>query len=362
MNNKENLSNSRILLRRILKKTWWWFLLLLVLCLAPFAASIAPCWFHNLTITTDNPWYKLLCLTFFVLLAISICRSLTDYYNLLKRENGITWCQISILIAVGVWLLGLVLIFNIRENSRYFLVLGIAGTMLGWVFQDTLKGIVAFLHLRLNHLLCIDDWIQVPKYNVDGEVKRITLTTVTVYNWDTTTSSFPTSALHSDHFVNLQKMTLGKTYGRQMLKTFILDTNWFHTLSEEEAKQLRQQSELKHYLPEEEIHEGALNTHLYRLYLYHWLMRHPKVSQLPRLVVRWLEQKETGMPLQVYVFITEGSLPAFEWQQSQIIEHIVESLDWFGLRLYQSPSSYDVSNSNIHLTDTEATYRKEIVQ
>ena len=359
MRTNENFSNSRILLRQVLKKSWWWFVLLLVLCLAPFATAIAPCWFHGLTITMESAWYKMLCLTLFVLLAISICRSLTNYYNLLKRENGITWCQISILIAVGVWLLGLLLIFNIRENSRYFLVLGIAGTMLGWVFQDTIKGIVAFLHLRLNHLLCIDDWIQVPKYNVDGEVKRITLTTVTVYNWDTTTSSFPTSALHSDHFVNLQKMTLGKTYGRQMLKTFILDTHWFHPISKEEAEQLRQQNELKHYLPEGEIHEGILNVQLYRLYLYHWLMNHPKVSQKPQLVVRWLEQTASGLPLQINGFITEGSSAPFEWQQSQIMEHVVESLNWFGLRLYQSPSSYDVSG--IHSTDTETSFRKEVM-
>lgn len=88
-------------------------------------------------------------------------------------------------------------------------------------------------------------------------------------------------------------------------------------------------------------------------------MNHPHVSQQPRLIVRWMEQKESGMPLQVYAFITDSSLASFEWQQSQIIEHIMESMDWFGLRLYQSPSSYDVSNSNVFLTDSPATYRKE---
>ena len=89
-------------------------------------------------------------------------------------------------------------------------------------------------------------------------------------------------------------------------------------------------------------------------------MSNSNVSQQPRLVVRWLEQKETGLPLQVYAYIMEGSMPAFEWQQSKIIEHVVESLDWFGLRLYQTPSSFDVSNSNIHMTQAEAVYRKEI--
>ena len=145
-----------------------------------------------------------------------------------------------------------------------------------------------------------------------------------------------------------------------MLKTFILDTGWFFPITADDAERLKQNNELKSCLPEDEIHEGVLNAHLYRLYLYHWLMNHPQVSQQPRLVVRWLEQKEAGLPLQVYAFIMEGSMSAFEWQQSKIVEHVVESLDWFGLRLYQSPSSYEVSNKNIHLTEEGATYRKEI--
>ena len=145
-----------------------------------------------------------------------------------------------------------------------------------------------------------------------------------------------------------------------MLKTFILDTGWFVHITSEDVSRLKENENLKRYLPETEIKEGAVNAHLYRLYLYHWLMGNTHVSQLPRLAVRWLEQKESGMPLQVYAFITEGSMAAFEWEQSKIIEHVVESLEWFGLRLYQTPSSFDVSNSNIYMTKEEATYRKEI--
>ena len=113
------------------------------------------------------------------------------------------------------------------------------------------------------------------------------------------------------------------------------------------------------HLTDDEVRNGMLNAKVYRLYLFHWLMNHSHVSQLPRLMVRWLEQKESGMPLQVYVFITDSSLPAFEWQQSQIIEHIIESSSWFNMHLFQEASAYDVSNSNIFLTNNPATYRKE---
>ena len=307
----------------------------------------------------DYKWIVISLLTFLVCLFILVCRTLTNIFSLTKKETGITWCQILILIAIGFWIIGFIIVLDVKSHPRLAMGLGVVGTMLGWIFQDTLKGVIAFIHLRLNHLLSIDDWIQIPKYNVDGQVTRVTLTTVTVYNWDTTTSSIPTSVLHSDHFINLQKMLKGKTFGRRMFMSFIFDTGWIHIMSSEETDSLKRSEEILRYLPKEEIKEGMINAQLFRLYLFHWLMNHPHVSQQPRLVVRWLEQKESGLPLQVYAFIMDSSLPAFEWQQSQIMEHIIESLEWFGLRLYQSPSAYDVSNRNVHITDKAATYRKE---
>jgi miniconductance mechanosensitive channel len=340
-----------------LLKQWPLIVVLILLLLVPvLSAMIAP---HLSSAIVGNYWYQLVLLTLLVIILITACHTLTTIFSLLKRETAITWCQISILIIIGMWIICFLVISDVKSHPRFATALGVLGTVVVWIFQDTIKGVMAFIHLRLNRLLCIDDWIQVPKYNVDGIVTRVSLTTVTLYNWDTTTSSIPTSALHSDSFINLQKMREGKTYGRRMYKTFILDTGWFHKLSAEEANKLKQLDEVIRYLPKEEIHEGMTNAQLYRLYLFHWLMNHPHISQMPRLVVRWNEQKECGMPLQVYAFITDTVLPSFEWQQSQIIEHIIESLGWFGLRLYQSPSSYDVSNANIFLTKKAATYRNE---
>ena len=90
-------------------------------------------------------------------------------------------------------------------------------------------------------------------------------------------------------------------------------------------------------------------------------MNHKHISQQPRLIVRWMDQKDSGMPLQVYAFIVDSNIAAFEWQQSQIIEHIIKSMGWFGLRLYQSPSAFDVSNSNIYLAKESATYYQKIL-
>ena len=325
-------------------------------------------------ILSPNSYISCLCLVglnLFVWLTIKVCHSLTEVFSLRKEEAGITWCQIAILIAVGLWIIGFVILFGMQNGSRIGAAFVVVGSVLGWIFQDKVKGVVAFIHLRMHRLLNIDDWIVVPKYNVDGKVKRVTLTTVTVSNWDTTTSTFPISALHADHFMNNQHMVDGKTYGRKMSRTFILDTSWFRPLSKDEIDKLRKKctqeieeeqrkDAIQDNLPASEIEDGILNAELFRVYFFHWLMHHKYVSQQPRLVVRWKEHVEGGMPLEIYAFITETSLAAYEWQQSQIIEHFIKALDWFGLRLYQNPSAFDVSNSNIYLSKEQAFCRKEM--
>ena len=352
-------------------KLFWAFLLLIT----PISLGVA------LIIPPGDliPGLEFLGLNLFILLTIKTCRRLIDVFNLRKEYSRVTWSYITILVAIGLWIIGFVLIFSIKDNPRIATAIGVIGTLLGWIFQDKIKGVITFLHLRSHNLLKVGDWLKVDKLGVDGKVQQMTLTSVIVYNWDTTTSTIPISALQSEHFINSQNMMEGKTYGRRMFKTFILDTGWFRTLSEDEIEELKEtihkrsevnfsSDEQKHdsllmnlTIDEIKEKEGVLNAQLYRLYIYHWLMNHKHISQQPRLVVRWLDQKDCGMQLQIYAFIVDSTLAAFEWQQSQIIEHIIKSMDWFGLRLYQSPSAFDVSNSNVHLTDEPATYYKKIL-
>ena len=86
-------------------------------------------------------------------------------------------------------------------------------------------------------------------------------------------------------------------------------------------------------------------------------MNHHKVCRRPRLVVRYLQPSENGLPMQVYAYLTDISLEPFEWTQAGIVEHILESMRWFNLRLYQNASAFDVSNSNIFLAPETAQYK-----
>lgn len=304
-----------------------------------------------------------------VLIVLHVVRTLNTIYCLTKQESRITWSQIMLLVSFGAWLIIVIYQMDIKDSPALSTILSVLGAVLSWIFQDTIKSVVAFFYLRANNLLKIDDWIEVKSHGIDGMVKGISLTTVTIENWDTTTSAFPTYILHSQHFKNYQKMMDGRTHGRQMLKTFIIDTGWIHTIDEEELANIKtivnglkgeKKDDFENFINNENTTPGVLNIELFRRYIYHWLMHHPHVSHEPRLIVRWLEQVPEGMPLQVYAFITDTTLAPFEWQQSQIIEHIIESMAWFHLQLYQSASGYDASNSNITLVNEVANYRRNI--
>lgn len=287
-----------------------------------------------------------------------VITNLNKLYSLRKQESRITISQIILLAIFGICLTSIVFALGIKKDDNSFIIVSTFGAVLGWIFQDTIKSVAAFFYLRANGLLKIGDWIEVKSHSINGIVRSITLTTVQIENWDTTTSAFPVYILHAEHFKNNQRMLAGKTHGRQMARTFIIDTGWIHPLSDEETNCLRNNLDTDVCFKLSAIKKGELNIHAFRRYLYHWLMQHTHVCQQPRLFVTWKEQTKEGLPLHIHIFINDTQWEAFEWQQSEITEHVIQSLEMFNLQLYQSPSGYDASNSNIHLTEVEANYRK----
>lgn len=347
----------------ILKSTWCFTITMLAVCvslafLGPKILERICC--HNYA-SPSAMIYKVgiiavSCTLFGI--SIYVITNLNKLYSLRKQEMRITISQIILLAIFGICLISIVFALGIKKDDNSFIIISTFGAVLGWIFQDTIKSVAAFFYLRANGLLKIGDWIEVKSHGINGIVRSITLTTVQIENWDTTTSAFPVYILHAEHFKNNQRMLDGKTHGRQLAKTFIIDTGWIHTLSHEEACYLRTHLDTDESFKQSAIVPGELNIHAFRYYLYHWLMQNTHVCQQPRLFVTWEEQTSEGLPLHIHLFINDTKWEAFEWQQSEITEHIIQTLDMFNLQLYQSPSGYDASNSNIHLTNFKANYRK----
>jgi miniconductance mechanosensitive channel len=60
-----------------------------------------------------------------------------------------------------------------------------------------------------------------------------------------------------------------------------------------------------------------------------------------RRVVRQLQAKEDGLPLEITVYLLDTGWPNFETGASSIFEHIFATLPQFGLRPFQRPMSVD---------------------
>lgn len=347
----------------ILKSSWCFIITLVAvaLSLAFFVPKILERISHHNYASPSDIIYKvgiiaISCMLFGI--SAYVITNLNKLYSLRKQESRITISQIILLAIFGICLTSIVFALGIKKDDNSFIIVSTFGAVLGWIFQDTIKSVAAFFYLRANGLLKIGDWIEVKSHGINGIVRSITLTTVQIENWDTTTSAFPVYILHAEHFKNNQRMLAGKTHGRQMARTFIIDTGWIHPLSDEETIYLRNNLDTDVCFKLSAIKKGELNIHAFRRYLYHWLMQHTHVCQQPRLFVTWKEQTKEGLPLHIHIFINDTKWEAFEWHQSEITEHVIQSLEMFNLQLYQSPSGYDASNSNIHLTEVEADYRK----
>lgn len=260
-----------------------------------------------------------------------------------SRLQTIILIIVTILVFVGGWYL----------ISKYNAYGTIIAAVLGWIFQDYIKGAISYWHLHRAGLLHFGDWIIVEKHGISGMVIDCTLLTVTVRNWDNTISSIAMHSLQAESFQNNQEMLDGKTSGRRMKRDFIIDTSTVRVITDEEKLKiencLREMGEDTIAL--ENAKSNSLNISLFRLYLRHWLMNHDEICRFPRLIVALKEPLPEGIPMEVYVFILKTRLAQFELVQSEIEEHILLTMQLFGLRLYQRLSAYDMAENKLQTVE-----------
>ncbi|HBX90765.1 MAG TPA: hypothetical protein DEH06_05520, partial [Alistipes sp.] len=64
--------------------------------------------------------------------------------------------------------------------------LGASAAVLMLIFRDSILGFVSSIQLSANDMVKVGDWISVPKFDADGAVEEVSLTTVKIRNWDNT--------------------------------------------------------------------------------------------------------------------------------------------------------------------------------
>lgn len=252
----------------------------------------------------------------------------------------------------------LLVIINFMGNSTAWAIFSSIGglsAILLLVFKDSILGLVAGVQLSADGLLKLGDWLEMPKYNADGEVVDISLTKITVRNWDKTYTTIPAYKFLEDSFKNWQGMT--EAGGRRIKRCLYLDMNTIGFLSEEQIGLLNQVNVLKPYINErmediESFNRDAEGEHIanlrkmtnigtFRKYVEMYLKAHPGIHDSYTLLVRQLAPGDNGLPLELYCFTNDTAWGTYESIQADIFDHLLAILPEFGLRVYQKPTGGD---------------------
>lgn len=238
--------------------------------------------------------------------------------------------------------------------------LGALSAVIILVFQSSILGFVAGIQLTSNDMVRIGDWIQMPKYDADGTVIELTLTTVKVQNFDKTITTIPAQAMVSDSFRNWRGME--SAGARRLKRSISIDINSIKFCSDEMLERFEKieylsdyiknkKREISQYNRERNIDTSVpvngrrmTNIGTFRYYVLNYLKNHPGIRNDATLMVRQLPPASEGLPLEIYAFTSTIDWIEYENIQSDIFDHMLAVLPEFELRAYQAPTGFDVSS------------------
>ncbi|MDF0728319.1 mechanosensitive ion channel family protein [Cytobacillus sp. S13-E01] len=255
---------------------------------------------------------------------------------------------------------GIIVIANLIGKSPFLLLSGFGAlsAVLLLVFKDSILGLVAGIQLAANDMVRVGDWIEMPKYEADGDIIDISLNTVKVQNFDKTITTIPSYALVSDAFKNWRGMQASG--GRRIKRSVFIDTNTIMFCTDEMIEEFKQINYLSTYIKNREneiaeynakhdnnknnrVNRRALtNIGVFRAYINNYLQNHNGISQNMTLLVRQLAPTEHGLPIEIYAFTNDIRWDVYETIQSDIFDHLFAVAPEFGLRVFQNPSGNDL--------------------
>jgi len=238
--------------------------------------------------------------------------------------------------------------------------LGASAAILMLVFQDSILGFVSGIQLSANNMVRVGDWIEMPKYGVDGDVIEITLNTVKVQNWDKTIVTIPPTALMKESFQNWRGMQ--ESGGRRIKRSVNIDMNTVKFCTPEMLAKynkihlvneyvVKTEEIIRKYNDENHIDNSILvngrrqtNLGVFRAYLTSYLKNHPSVHKGMTCMVRQLQPTERGIPLELYFFSANQVWVEYEGIQADIFDHVLAIIPEFDLQVFQNPTGADFRN------------------
>lgn len=313
-------------------------------------------------------WVQRLAYSYIILVAILILFSLMDGFESMyrtldvSREKPIKGMLQVIKIILSI--VGIILIISVLLDKSPTVLLsgiGVFSAVLLLIFQNSILGFVAGIQLSENNMVQVGDWIEMPKYNADGDVIDITLHTVKVQNWDKTITMIPTHAMVSDSFKNWRGMR--ESGGRRIKRSIFIDMNSIQFCTEEMLERYEKYNYLTEYIklkrqeidtynaeikvdPDQLVNGRRMtNIGTFRAYVQEYLKNLPKLNQDMIVMVRQLAPTEHGLPIEIYCFSASTVWVEYEGVQADIFDHILAVVPQFDLQIYQSPSGKDFGSN-----------------
>jgi miniconductance mechanosensitive channel len=300
-------------------------------------------------------------LVVFMLVVGATLSAANDIYSATKMAKDLPIKGYLQIVKLLVYLTSTIVVFAVLFDKSPWAFLsgvGAATAVLVLVFKDTLLGFVASIQIASNDLLRLGDWIEMPKFDANGEIIDIALHTVKVQNFDLTITTIPTFKLIEEPFKNWRSMR--QKGARRIKRALHLDQNSIHFADDALLDRLQKiqliseyvrtrREEIARYNKDRAIDPASpvngrrmTNIGTFRAYLAAYLAAHPRIRQDMPLIVRQLDPAPTGLPIELYAYTSETEGVPFEGVQSDIFDHVLAAVSEFELRVFQSPTGHDV--------------------
>ena len=258
---------------------------------------------------------------------------------------------------------GIILISILMSQNPSVLIggLGAASAILMLVFKDTIMGFVSSIQLSANDMVRIGDWISMPRFNADGDVFEISLTTVKIRNFDKTISYVPPYSLISESFQNWRGMQ--ETGGRRIKRSIHIKQSSIRFIeNDEELNKFKRIQSVANYIDKRSAEidkynkeigadksipvngRNLTNMGLFRTYVLEYLRSHDSIRQDMMIMVRQLDPTSKGVPLELYMFANTTVWAIYEGIVSDVFDHLLASTKYFDLEIFE-----DVSNPIVGL-------------
>jgi len=264
---------------------------------------------------------------------------------------------VRILLYIAMFII--ILSILIGRSPTYFLTaFGAMTAIILLIFKDTILGLVASVQISANDVVRVGDWVEMPKFNADGDVIAINLNTVKIRNWDKTITAIPTFYFITDSFKNWRGMQ--ESGGRRIKRSVLVNVRTIKFVDPEARERFKKYTLISDYVSERQREIETFNSVIgvdttqlingrrmtnigvFRRYVESYLQQHQGIRQDMTVMVRQLPSDDRGLPIEIYCFTNTTAWLEYESIQSDIFDHLFAAAAWFDLELFQQPAGSDI--------------------